>query len=554
MNPETLENITPHLKTPLRMVLLTVDGIPLLDSHGDLAWPDAHWYIHQGPLGAKDNQRGRLDSPDGPILWESWPVQGPEPGSVILMFLPEAQKDARTEELERLRFHEAVIDQLVETAYEGLVVVDAHGNITKCKYEKLLGIKEKDVVGRPVSEVIENTRLHEVIRTGRSEIGQVQTINGHDMIASRIPVSRNGVVIGAVGTVLFKDVKEVKALANRLEKLESKVKTYEGEINRLHQAKYTFDHIITRNTRMRHLIDLARKAADSHSTVLLEGESGTGKEYFSHAIHKASYRSKGPFVQINCAAIPRELIEAELFGYVEGAFTGASKGGKLGKFELANGGTLFLDEVGTLPLDMQAKLLRVLEEREYERIGGNQKIAVDIRVIAATNEHLSDMVQKGKFREDLYYRLNVLRLFLPPLRERKEDIPLLAEHILENFCNQYGKLGVRLSTGAMERLQSYDWPGNVRELRNAMERALMVSEGRVLYTKDLPDIFLDGDVLSQPQDDDIPITLEEAVEAAEADAIRRALLRCDGSRTEAAKLLGIHRTGLHKKIRQYGIV
>ncbi len=456
-------------------------------------------------------------------------------------------------ELQRLRFHEAVIDELAENAYEGLVVVDSHGNITKSKYEKLLGIKEADVIGKPVSEIIENTRLHEVIRSGRSEIGQIQTINGHDMLASRIAVWRNGKVIGAVGTVLFKDVKEVKALANRLEKLESKVKTYEGEINRLHQAKYTFDHIITRNTQMRHLIDLARKAADSHATVLLEGESGTGKEYFSHAIHKASYRSSGPFVQINCAAIPRELIESELFGYVEGAFTGARKGGKLGKFELANGGTLLLDEIGTLPLDMQAKLLRVLEEREYERIGGNQKIAVDIRVIAATNEPLTEMVQKGKFREDLYYRLNVLRLFLPPLRDRKEDIPLLAQHLLDAFCTQYHRPVVRLSNGAMERLQAYDWPGNVRELRNAMERALMVSEGQVLYTKDLPDIFLDKDTMPQTPDYDTPLTLDAAVEAAEADAIRRALIRCDGNRTEAAKLLGIHRTGLHKKLKQYGI-
>ncbi len=467
--------------------------------------------------------------------------------------LQESEIEDMRRELERLRFHEAVIDQLVETAYEGLVVVDEHGNITKCKYEKLMGIKEAEVIGKPVTEVIENTRVHEVLRTGRSEIGQIQTINGHDMIASRIAVWRDGKVIGAVGTVLFKDVKEVKALANRLENLESKVKTYEGEISRLHQAKYTFDHIITRNNQMRHLIDLARKAADSHSTVLLEGESGTGKEYFSHAIHKGSYRCNGPFVQINCAAIPRELIESELFGYVEGAFTGASKGGKLGKFELANGGTLFLDEVGALPLDMQAKLLRVLEEREYERIGGNQKIAVDIRVIAATNEHLSDMVQKGKFREDLYYRLNVLQLFLPPLRERKEDIPLLAEHILDNFCRQYNHPTVRLSNGAMERLQAHDWPGNVRELRNAMERALMVSEGRVLYTKDLPDIFLDGEVMPQTADHDVPLTLATAVEAAEADAIRRALIRCDGSRTEAAKLLGIHRTGLHKKMKQFGI-
>lgn len=469
------------------------------------------------------------------------------------LYEPDTDMEQLMAELKKLRFHEAVIDELVENAYEGLVVVDSQGKITKCKYQKLLGIKEADVIGLPVAQVIENTRLHEVIKSGRSEFGQIQNINGHDMIASRIAVVRDGRVIGAVGTVLFRDVKEVKALARRLENLESKVKTYEGEINRLHQAKYTFDHIITRNLRMKSLIELARKAAESHSTVLIEGESGTGKEYFSHAIHKGSYRSTGPFVQINCAAIPRELIESELFGYVEGAFTGAKKGGKLGKFELANGGTLFLDEIGMLPHDMQAKLLRVLEEREYEQIGGNQKLAVDIRVIAATNEDLTEMVHKGRFREDLYYRLNVIRLSLPPLRSRMEDVPLLAEHILEGFCESYHRHSVRLSNGALERLMAYDWPGNVRELRNAMERALMMSEGRVIYTKDLPDLIIGSEDLLPLAAEDPVLSLEDAVAQAEAAAIRRALSQCDGNRTEAAALLKIHRTGLHKKIKRYGI-
>jgi len=462
-----------------------------------------------------------------------------------------SQEQEKAEELERLRFHEAAIDELVQSAYEGMVIVDGDGRITKFKYEKLMGIKEESVLGKQVQDVIENTRVHDVLMTGRSEIGQIQTINGHDMLASRIPVIRDGKVIGAVGTVLFRDVKEVKTLARQLEKLESKVKTYQGEINRLHQAKYSFENIITQNPAMQHLVELAHKAADSHSTILIEGESGTGKEYFSHAIHKGSYRRYGPFVQINCAAIPKDLIESELFGYEEGAFTGASKGGKMGKFELAQGGTLFLDEIGTLPLGMQAKLLRVLEEREFERIGGNRRIQLDIRIIAATNESLSEMVQKGRFREDLFYRLNVILLFIPPLRSRKEDIPLLAEHLLHLVCRQYQRPLARLTQGAMDKLKAYSWPGNVRELRNAVERAFAVSDGSLIYTKDLPDIFLEPVDVVEMEIREPVLNLSEAVEKAEREAITRALEVCQGSRTKAARLLGIHRTGLHKKIRQY---
>jgi len=459
------------------------------------------------------------------------------------------------EQLEKMRINELIVDELVENAYEGMVIVDSESKITKFNYEKLLGIKEADVLGKNVSDVIENTELPRVLKTGKSEIGEIQKINGNDMIVSRIPIEQNGEIIGAVGTVMFRDVKEVKYLAQKLGKLETKVNQYKSEIDRIHQAKYTFKNIITSDLKMKYLIDLAKKASESNTTILIEGESGTGKEYFSHAIHKSSYRKYGPFIRINCAAIPKELIESELFGYVEGAFTGAKKSGKMGKFELANGGTIFLDEVGMLPLDMQAKLLRVLEEREFERVGGNKKVDLDIRVIAATNESLDEMVRKKMFREDLYYRLNVIKLVLPPLRDRQSDISLLADHLLKQFTSVYKSGPTRITSGALEQLKRHTWPGNVRELRNVIERAVSIASGKVIYSKDLPEYLqkkIETDSFNQESDSFTP-KLKDIVAKAESDAILEAIHKCDGNKSEAAQLLGIHRTALYKKMNKHGL-
>jgi len=463
-----------------------------------------------------------------------------------------------------------MIDEFIERAYEGMVIVDAKGIITKCKYEKLLGIKEKDAIGKHVTDVIENTRLHKVLETGKSEIGDIQKMNGHDMVASRIPIERNGHIIGAVGTVLFKDVVEVKYMADYIETMNSQMKKYKKEIKRLNQAKYSFENILTQNPHMLFLKDTAKRAAETNSTVCIEGESGTGKEYFAQAIHKGSHRKYGPFVNINCAAIPKDLLESELFGYEPGAFTGASKTGKIGKFELASGGTIFLDEIGTMPLEMQAKLLRVLEEREVERVGGNNKVEVDVRVISATNEDLRSLVAKKKFREDLYYRLEVVSLKIPPLNQRTEDIPLIANSMLKSFISTYPNCPTSFSEGAMKRLQAYLWPGNVRELRNVVESAINMARTKVIYTKDLPEHILFDESLNAIQ----PEVLEEAlhstevkkiwesssdlniyrcVDETEKSVILEAIRRCDGNKTEAAKLLGLHRTALYKKIDKLGL-
>lgn len=452
--------------------------------------------------------------------------------------------------IEELKKSLDVMKDILDNAYQGMVLVDKNGLILKWNYEKLLGIKEKDVLGKHVDDVIENTRLHIVVNSGEKEICVIQRIQGHDMLASRIPIIKDGEVIGAVGTVLYRDIEEIRTMAKRLEILEKTVGKYKDEISKMYCARYTFGNIITQNEKMEKLKEIAKKAAGLNSTILIQGESGTGKEYFAHAIHNASDRRYNPFIQINCAAIPHELLESELFGYEGGAFTGAKKDGKIGKFELANGGTILLDEISTMTYSMQAKLLRVLEEREFERIGGNIRIKSDVRIISCTNENLHTAVREGRFRQDLYYRLNVVGLDIPPLRDRLSDIPVLSEYILKELIEKMGFSYKEVTDSTIIHLKSYNWPGNVRELRNVLERAANISSGKYIYPEHLPENINRRFSI----DDRIEIKLlKEKVAETEINAIIEALKFTNGSRTKAAKRLGIHRTALYKKLDSYGI-
>jgi PAS domain S-box-containing protein len=472
-------------------------------------------------------------------------------GYRIIIFKPEGAIEDSNLEINKLRQGLESMKDILDNAYQGIVLVDNEGRIVKWNYEKLFGIKEEDVLGKPVDEVIENSRLQVVVKTGKKELCQVQRIQGHDMIASRTPIIKNGKIIGAVGTVLFKDVKEVKDLAKKLKTLENTVDKYKEEISKMYSAHYSFENIITQNEKMLKLKSIARKAAYSNSTVLIQGESGTGKEYFAHAIHMASNRGHASFIRVNCAAIPHELLESELFGYEGGAFTGAKKEGKIGKIELANGGTLLLDEIGSMPYSMQAKLLRVLEEREFERIGGNSRIKVDIRVIASTNEDLGVAVKAGRFRQDLFYRLNVVELEIPPLRERLDDIPILSEYMLNQLVQNMGFPNKIVSDKVKLALSLYNWPGNVRELRNVLERAANISSEEKIKLEHLPG-YISGSFLKDNNQESL-CRLKDAVAKAEINAIMEALRLANGSRTEAAKYLGIHRTALYKKMAGYGI-
>lgn len=314
------------------------------------------------------------------------------------------------------------------------------------------------------------------------------------------------------------------------------------------------ESIIGNSERMTWLKAISAKAAKGSSTVLIQGESGTGKEVFAQAIHSAGSRCHGPFIKINCAALPENLLESELFGYDDGAFSGARKGGKPGKFELASGGTIFLDEIGDMSLSMQAKLLRVLQEKEIDRIGGTKTVKVDVRVIVATNRDLEDMVEKGVFRKDLYYRINIVTLLIPPLRERKEDILLLSKALLDKINSRVQHSVQGIMPDALKLLVEYDWPGNVRELENVLERAVNLLDDEVhIMPEHLPPAFKKMRLFKEKEPLDNARQLAGIVAETEKQAIYRALETAGGNRSKAAQILGIQRSAFYQKLQKHGI-
>lgn len=466
-----------------------------------------------------------------------------------------------TRKLEEREMAVETLETILDNIIDGIVLVDKHGIITKINraYQEFLGIKEEDAVGRHVTEVIENTRMHIVIETGEAEIGHVQKIQGKEMIVMRIPVFKNGEIIGAVGKVMFRDVRELKDLALKLNVMEGELSYYKKELQRIQGARYSFSNIIGKSKPMLKAKQLAKQAAISNSTVLICGESGTGKELFAQAIHNYSLRRYGPFVRVNCAAIPHNLFESELFGYEKGAFTGASKEGKLGKFEIANGGTIFLDEIGELPLEMQVKLLRVLQEKEVERIGGNRLIPLDVRVIAATNKPLEELVKEGRFRKDLYYRLNVLRVDLPPLREIKEDIPVLVNNIIQQLNEELGTKVCGVQEEVLALFNRYSWPGNIRELHNVLERCVNLCRSGTINKRHLPLYFLENkeDCLLKnilPDEEDLPGNLSKLMDMVEKAALKRVLALTGNNKRKSAQILGIHRSALYQKLKKHNLV
>jgi len=468
-------------------------------------------------------------------------------GSSALSSDPELVR--RVTELQReLEMYHLIFNHI----YSGAMVTDAQGCVTHFNqpYGRFLGVEPARQIGRHATEVVENTRMHKVAASGEPEINVAHRIMGQDMVVQRIPIKKNGEVIAVFGQVMFTDVRDVRKLAHRLKLLESKVKLYEEELSTLRSTRYTFESIKGASPAMVGLKKEAQDAAASGLPVLITGESGTGKELFAQAIHNASPRRLGPMVRMNCAAIPRELFESELFGYEKGAFTGASRGGKPGKFDLAHGGTIFLDEVGDLPLEMQPKLLRVLEEKAYERVGGTKLVEADFRILAATNQPVEELLKSRRFRKDLYYRLNVVHLAIPPLRHRPEDVIPLAEDLLGRLSHDPAGGPVRLSVGARDIMTGYAWPGNVRELYNVLERALAGLEGNVIEPGDLP-YYLSQRSKASSRMAQRP--LKEVVARAEREAIRHALTLSQGNKAQAARMLGIHRTLLYKKIARHGL-
>jgi transcriptional regulator with PAS, ATPase and Fis domain len=364
-----------------------------------------------------------------------------------------------------------------------------------------------------------------------------------EVVVNVAPIFIEGKIRGSVGVI--HDISEIISLHEELSKARRLLRRLE--------ARYKWDDIIGISPAIQYAKEQARMAAETPATVLLRGESGTGKELFAHAIHNASRRKKGQFVKVNCAAIAENLLESELFGYEEGAFTGALKGGKKGLFEEANGGTIFLDEIGDISGNLQGKLLRVIQEKEMTRVGGTRPVVADARVIAATNADLELKVRARTFREDLYYRLNVVPIHIPALRERREDIATLAEHILFKLNQEFGRQVIGLSGAALHGLIEYDWPGNVRELENVLGRAMitMRPQDTKMEPQHLPIFSSEGTKSAVPAVKAQP--LEQVVAEAEGAAIARALHETKGSRKKAAAVLGISMRGLFYKMGKYGI-
>ena len=367
-----------------------------------------------------------------------------------------------------------MMELLLDNTHEGLVLCDNSGKILYFNkpYADIFRLSKEKDVGRNIREIFPDARIPIVAQTGIPDFGVVYHWEGQKVIVNRVPF-RNGVEVGGVITqVLFRDIQELNKMNDKLHFLKSRIEGLNNEFRNYFQAKYSPDDILGENYRIRQLKKLATKYAQTSLPVLVLGESGTGKELFAHTIHQTSPRAQMVFIVINCAAMPAGLIESELFGYEKGAFTGANQKGRIGKIELAEGGTLFIDEIGDMPYEMQAKMLRVLEDKEVVRLGGVKPNRVDFRLVAATNRNIEEMVRQGTFRADLYYRLSTFLLNIPPLRERPEDIAPIAEHLASNSeCNFSGK-PIRISARAMACFRGYEWPGNFRELKNVVHSAV----------------------------------------------------------------------------------
>lgn len=446
------------------------------------------------------------------------------------------------------KYKEEIFETVFENAYHCFVVVNGDGLITYMNntYCDFLETTKQEVIGKHVTDVIENSRMHIVAKSGKEEIADLQYIRGNHMIANRIPVRSDGEVVGAVGTVLFRDTKEWEKMNSHIKDLLLELEHYRSQLKNQHGTTYSLHDIVGSSPQMNELKNKIKKVSPGDVSVLLRGESGTGKELFAHSIHHLSERSSNPFIKVNCAAIPEHLLESELFGYKEGAFTGAKKGGKLGKFQLANGGTVFLDEIGDMPLSAQVKILRVLQEGEVEALGANDTQKIDVRIIAATNQSLEKLIEEQRFRDDLFYRINVVQVQIPSLRERTEDLRVLSKYILTKVTKRSGKRVIDFDQSVLDCFMTYQWPGNIRELENVIESAVHLTNSEIIKLEDLPDHIQPNSYFLQQNG-----TLKEILNNTEKQTIERSLKKANGDKLKAAKLLGIGKTKLYDKIKKY---
>ena len=482
-----------------------------------------------------------------PILKEDGEVQG-----AFAIFKDITEVVDLAEEVTDLKEIQTLLEAIIHSSEEAISVVDEKGRglVINPAYTKLTGLTEEDIIGKPATtDIVEGESMHmKVLRTRRAvrgihmKIGQKK----RDVIVNVAPVIVDGILKGSVGVI--RDVSEIQKLTHELNRARQIIRTLE--------AKYSFEDIVGTSDETMAAIEQAKLGANTPATVLLRGESGTGKELFAHAIHNGSNRKYNKFVRVNCAAISETLLESELFGYEEGAFSGAKRGGKRGFFEEANNGSIFLDEIGELSANTQAKLLRVLQEKEIVKVGGTKAIPINVRVIAATHVNLEKAILESEFREDLYYRLNKIPIQIPALRQRKADIPAISERLIQKINQDYGRNVEGLTESAIEYLRSYDWPGNVRELENILGRAIIFMNYNEMYidVHHLPSLHKEGQVELKgsnilPELEEK--SLEHLVTEFEGNIIHEYLEKFDGNKTKTAKALGISVRNLYYKLEKY---
>ncbi|KAA0549483.1 PAS domain S-box protein [Bacillus sp. BGMRC 2118] len=457
------------------------------------------------------------------------------------------------EEITNLKDIQTMLEAIIQSSEEAISVVDEDGKgiLINPAYTRITGLTKENVVGMPATaDISEGESMHmQVLQTRRPVRGARMRVgpNHRDVIVNVAPIIVDGKLKGSVGVI--HDVSEIHSLTNELKRARQIIRTLE--------AKYSFDDIIGNSEEMTFAIEQAKLGAKTPATVLLRGESGTGKELFAHAIHNGSDRKFNKFIRVNCAAISESLLESELFGYDEGAFSGAKRGGKTGYFEEANNGSIFLDEIGELSAGMQAKLLRVLQEHEIIRVGGTKPISINVRVIAATNVNLEKGIANGTFREDLYYRLNRLPIHIPPLRQRKQDIPNLCHYLLHKINQDYGRVIEGIADEATRYLMEYHWPGNVRELENILGRAViyMKPNETKIELSHIPKLEPQGQAKKEQEHSEIQVrTLNDMVEEYEANILSRVIQQNNGNKTVTAKQLNISLRSLYYKLEKYHIL
>lgn len=459
----------------------------------------------------------------------------------IYQSLREAQRVVKVKRQEQERSEE--FRAILNYSTEGIVAVDAMGNIklVNAAAKKMTSVRD-ETVGQQVSRLLPELGLERVLTTGKALLGEVEAIKGQQVAVNRVPIKVGNQTVGAVAT--FQPVTAIQELEGKIRQ-----KIYK----RGHVARLCFEDVLGESQAIRNTVQRAKEFSQVSSNILITGETGTGKEIFAQSIHNASNRNIGPFVAVNCAALPENLLESELFGYAEGAFTGAVRGGKMGLFEQAHGGTIFLDEISEISPKLQGRLLRVLQEREIMRLGDDRVIPVDVRIIAATNRDLYTMMQTGVFRDDLYYRVNVLRLELPPLRERRDDIIPLMLHFLGMYTLRSGKPPRILDDQAQAALIGYRWPGNVRELRNFGERLAVLNNDGVIGAKDIAGVLPINDNVEKTESKKIDL-ISAGGDNANKTILLKALEEADYHYGRAAARLGISRVTLWRRLKQYNML